>query len=147
MYSAKSLGNNTMSCNDGSICSPPEWPCRVFANNSATFALTNADKTRIVMQTSVPEFGIQLLRLLFVVQKDHVEAIWSSSSKHQKSFGRTLLVRRRSICACGVVSQLLGEDDLGNDVRSCFCGRLVLGQGAKVLSGSAQGICPPHRGS
>ena len=27
------------------------------------------------------------------------------------------------------------------------CGRLVLGQGAKVLSGSAQGICPPQRGS
>ena len=27
------------------------------------------------------------------------------------------------------------------------CGRLVLGQGAKVLSGSALGICPPHRGS
>ena len=26
------------------------------------------------------------------------------------------------------------------------CGRLVLGQGAKVLSGSAQGICPPHPG-
>ena len=24
------------------------------------------------------------------------------------------------------------------------CGRLVLGQGAKVLSGSAQGICPPQ---
>ena len=28
----------------------------------------------------------------------------------------------------------------------CSCGRLVLGQGAKVLSGSAQGICPPHPG-
>ena len=27
------------------------------------------------------------------------------------------------------------------------CGRLVLGQSAKVLSGSAQGICPPNRGS
>ena len=27
------------------------------------------------------------------------------------------------------------------------CGRLVLGQGAKVLSGSTQGICPRHRGS
>ena len=27
------------------------------------------------------------------------------------------------------------------------CRRLVLGQGTKVLSGSAQGICPPHRGS
>ena len=27
------------------------------------------------------------------------------------------------------------------------CGRVVLGQGAKVLSGSAQGIFPPHRGS
>ena len=26
------------------------------------------------------------------------------------------------------------------------CGRLVLGQSAKVLSGSAQGICPPHPG-
>ena len=26
------------------------------------------------------------------------------------------------------------------------CGRFVLGQGAKVLSGSTQGICPPHRG-
>ena len=26
------------------------------------------------------------------------------------------------------------------------CGRLVLGQGAKVLSGVAQGICPPHPG-
>ena len=26
------------------------------------------------------------------------------------------------------------------------CGRLVLGQGTKVLSGVAQGICPPHRG-
>ena len=27
------------------------------------------------------------------------------------------------------------------------CGRLVLDQGAKVLSGSVQGIYPPHRGS
>ena len=27
------------------------------------------------------------------------------------------------------------------------CGWNVLGQGAKVLSGSAQGICPPYRGS
>ena len=27
------------------------------------------------------------------------------------------------------------------------CGRLVLGQGAKVLSGRAQGFCPRHRGS
>ena len=31
--------------------------------------------------------------------------------------------------------------------RALLCVRLVLGQGAKVLSGSAQGICPPHRGS
>ena len=28
-----------------------------------------------------------------------------------------------------------------------LCGRNVLGQGAKVLCGSAQGIYPPHRGS
>ena len=35
-----------------------------------------------------------------------------------------------------------------HNIRSqCFCGRLVLGQGAKLLSGSTQGICPPHRGS
>ena len=27
------------------------------------------------------------------------------------------------------------------------CGRLFLGQSAKVLSGSTQGICPPHRES
>ena len=26
------------------------------------------------------------------------------------------------------------------------CGRLVLGQGAKVLSGVAQRVCPPHPG-
>ena len=25
-YSAKSLGNNTLSCNVGSLCFPPEWP-------------------------------------------------------------------------------------------------------------------------
>ena len=31
--------------------------------------------------------------------------------------------------------------------RRRSCGSLVLGQGAKVLSGSTQGICPPHRGS
>ena len=30
--------------------------------------------------------------------------------------------------------------------QCCFCERVVLGKGAKVLiSGSAQGICPPHR--
>ena len=32
-------------------------------------------------------------------------------------------------------------------VELITCGRLVLGQDAKVLSGSLQGICPPHRGS
>ena len=31
-------------------------------------------------------------------------------------------------------------------LRRGWCGRLVLGQGAKVLSGVAQGICPPHPG-
>ena len=51
---------------------------------------------------------------------------------------------------------LLGHGLLGElDMSLCdevvvgliTCGRLVLGQGAKVLSGSAQGICPPHRSS
>ena len=49
---------------------------------------------------------------------------------------------------------LLAQGHLGVfDINLCnevvlgliTCGRLVLGQGAKVLSGSTQGICPPHR--
>ena len=41
----------------------------LFANNSAMFELTNAKKTGILRQTSVPTFWIQLLRLLLVVPK------------------------------------------------------------------------------
>ena len=50
-----------------------------------------------------------------------------------------------------LASGLLGVFDLSLCdevvVGLITCGRLVLGQGAKVLSGSAQRICPPHRGS
>ena len=38
------------------------------------------------------------------------------------------------------------ELDLGTD-EDRLCGRIVLGQGAKVLSGSTQGIYPRHHGS
>ena len=50
------------------------WDLVLLVNNSAMFELTNAEKTRILRQTSVPKDSIQLLRLLLVVQKDHVEA-------------------------------------------------------------------------
>ena len=92
-------------------------PHLTFANNSAMFELINAEKTQILRPTSVPKFAIQLLRLLLEVQKDHVEAIWPSSSKLQKSFGRTLLDRHRSIFAREIVVTL-GKDGIGIDV--CF---------------------------
>ena len=60
------------------------WDHLLFANNSAMFELTYAEKTRILSKTS--------------------EAIKSSFSKHRNSFGRTLLVRHRSTHASDMVS-------------------------------------------
>ena len=45
-----------------------------FASNSAMLELTNAEKTRILNETSVPRFRIRLLRLLLKVLKDRAEA-------------------------------------------------------------------------
>ena len=46
----------------------------------------------------------------------------------------------------GIVQELqnLHESSSQQTSPTC-CGWNILGRGAKVLSGSAQGICPPHR--
>ena len=51
------------------------WDHLPFTNNSAMFELTNAEKTRILNETTVPRFCIRLLRLLLEVLKGRVENI------------------------------------------------------------------------
>ena len=74
---------------------------------------------------------------------------FSARIKERLADGDVIVVKviREPLLAQG----LLGVLDLSlcNEVvvGRITCGRLVLGQGAKVLSGSAQGFYPPHRGS
>ena len=73
----------------------------------------------------------------------------SASIKERLADGDVIVVEvfREPLLAQGLLGVL--DTSLCNDVvlvGLITCGRLVLGQSAKVLSGSTQGICPPHSG-
>ena len=75
--------------------------------------------------------------------------IGSSSARIEERPDRWWCHRSRSFREPLLGHGLLGELDISlcNDVvvGLITCGRLVLGQGAKVLSGSARGYCPQHQ--
>ena len=70
--------------------------------------------------------------------------IGSSSARVKERLAEVLRVPLLAQKLLGVFDTSLCDEVV---VGLKTCGRNVLGQGAKVLSGSAQGICPPHRGS
>ena len=66
------------------------------------FELTNAGKTHIARQTLAPHSWMRQLRLLPEDEEVHVEAIYSSSSRHRRNANRIVLVRHRSSCVRGL---------------------------------------------